>query len=197
MNDHDFDLLMRQASSTPTLSQDTLSEIVLNARRQVHARPRRGRRAAVVGGVVAGTLLLAAGASTTVLLLQQAPYQGLEQGVSRASVAIPVDYVSASGADNHCQAYLELRNATPGLLRQADDFAASHDWTGLGQRAYDAAFAAGGDVDTITSALGSEVSEQLRTAAVAALPISETSSGADDALPAWSGSAMYCPGGQR
>lgn len=135
MNDTEFDDLLGRAGTTTAVRAETLDRLV--DRTRAPRTSARRRRPMVIGLAITGAVLLAAAASSSDWM-KIAPFQSLEEGMYRTQTAIPIDYVTTHGDREHCQAFLEYLDLSVQQSEQADAYVKQHDWTGLGQRTYDA-----------------------------------------------------------
>ncbi|WP_375387935.1 hypothetical protein [uncultured Amnibacterium sp.] len=179
MDDIEFDDLLRRAGATTAVRAETLDELV--DRTRARRRTAHRRKPVLIGLAVTGAVLLAA-AATSDYWTKISPFQSLETGMYRTPTAIPVDYVTTSGVHEHCQAFLEYLDLSVQQSEQAEAYVEQHDWTGLGQRTYDAV-----DEADVSDALD----PVMNAAAAAAVPsAAPKGSGGDHArISGWS---MVC-----
>ena len=194
MDDVKFDDLMREAGSVPQVRSATVLQLAEESR--ARSRQVRRRRPVVVVAAVGGTLLLAAAASTAPLM-KVPPFQSVETDMYRTHASIAIDYRSITGHENYCTAFLEFTHLTVQQADAADALVKQHDWTGIGQAAYDRASSGRTDTDAIESRFTDLLGEQLHSVAITTLP-GIAASGVDaSGEAAWSGWSMSCKGGQH
>jgi hypothetical protein len=194
MDDVKFDELMREAGAVPQVRSTTVLQLANETR--ARSRPTRRRRPVVVAAAVGGTLLLAA-ATSTATLMKIPPFQSLEPDMYRTQASIAVDYRSITGHENHCLAFLEFTHLSVQQADAADALVKQHDWTGIGQTAYDRAATGRTDPDAIESRFTDLLGEQLHSVAITGLPGIAPSTLNADGKAAWNGWSMSCADGQQ
>jgi hypothetical protein len=135
MDGDEFEALLTRAGTTTAVRQATLDELVQRTR--ASRRRSRSRKPVVIGVAVLGAALLAA-AATSSAWTKIPPFQSLPADQYRTQTAIPVDYTTTSGQAVRCQAFLEYLHLSVAEADQAQAYVRQHDWTGFGQRLYDA-----------------------------------------------------------
>lgn len=106
-----------------------------------HRGSQRPRRSWVRPGLLVpvglGALALTGAGTLAAYQLSIPPYVATEPGVERVSDPVPVNYRTDAGTRIDCLAYLEFRDVTP-LQRRQINAISTDDWSGYGQRIYDA-----------------------------------------------------------
>jgi hypothetical protein len=97
-------------------------------------RPRWVLPVAVSAGVA-----LTAGAGTATVMMTHWGGVSMPLENVRNSEPIPVSWVTGTGHEEACRAWIELRNPSPGDVVKLDSAIQAHNWSGLGQRLYDTA----------------------------------------------------------
>lgn len=138
MNDFEFDEMLRRSAPSPSPeAQATAVRLVEEVRDHVvEATPMR-RRAAAVAGTFAGAVALAGAGTLTAYQLSVPPFQGIEQGASRARTGIPVTYTNSVGRVVECLAFIEYRNLSTEQQAAIEEVARDDRWHGYGQRVLD------------------------------------------------------------
>jgi hypothetical protein len=194
MDDVKFDEVMREAGAVPQVRSTRVLQLAEESR--ARSRPVRRRRPVVIAVAVGGALLLAA-ATSTAALMKIPPFQSIPAGMYRTQASIAVDYRSITGHENHCLAFLEFMDLSVPQADAANALVKQHDWTGIGQTAYDRAATGRTDPDAIESRFTDLLGEQLHSVAITGLP-GIAASGIDaGGKAAWSGWSMSCKGGQH
>lgn len=170
MNDSALDELLASvpAPLPPTLARE--AEHLAEA--TAPARSRRGRMPHprwFVPLLVGGALALTAGAGVTAVTM--AHWAGVSMPIEnvRNTVPIPLDWTTETGHVEECRAWIELRNPQPGDRDALDSAIEARDWTGFGQRLYDAA-PDDPDDDDGESRVGTTLNEALRIFASSVFP---------------------------
>lgn len=200
MDDHELDrLLATQVQQPRADTAAAVGDLVRAARVDVvAASPRRlQRRRLFVGGVVLGAVVLTGGGTLTAAQLGMPPFQGLEPGVQRIQAPIAVDYISVTGKNVQCEAFLEFRHLSQDQLDDARTYVAARDWSRTGQQAYDTAknVATSSEPDAVDQAFNEVLDERMEKLAVHAVPGAVRN--VDAAGPQITGWSMSCPTGQR
>lgn len=194
MDDVRFDELMREAGAVPQVRSATVLQLADESR--ARSGTARRRRPVVVAAAVGGTLLLAA-ATSTAALMKVPPFQSVEPDMYRTQASIAVDYRSITGHENHCLAFLEFTHLSAQQADAANVLVQQHDWTGIGQTAYDRASTGSTDPDVIEIRFTDLLGEQLHTVALTGVPGIASSTLDADGKAAWNGWSMSCTGGQQ
>lgn len=200
MDDHALDrLLAMQVQQPHADTAAAVDELVRAARVEVVATsPRRlQRRRLFVGGVVLGAVVLTGGGTLTAAQLGMPPFQTLEPEVQRVQAPIAVDYVSVTGKNVHCEAFLEFRHLSQDQLDDAQTYVAARNWSSTGQQAYDTAknAAKSSEPDAVDQAFNEVLDARMEKVAARAVPGAVHN--ADTAGPQITGWSMSCPTGQR
>lgn len=108
-----------------------------------------------------------------------------------------MNYVTVTGKDVRCQAFLEYRHLDRHQLNQARAYIANRDWSGTGQQAYDTAKATAPSLtpDTVDEAFSDILDIRFEQLAKQAVPGAVRD--IDTEGPQISGWSMACPTGQR
>ncbi|CAM3161390.1 hypothetical protein PSET11_02041 [Arthrobacter ulcerisalmonis] len=93
----------------------------------------------VLPAVVSAAVLVTAGAGTAAVMMSHWGGVSMPLENVRSTEPIPVTWVTGTGHEETCRAWIELRNPSPGDIAKLDSAIYAHDWAGLGQRLYDAA----------------------------------------------------------
>lgn len=117
-----------------------------------------------------GVLVLTGAGTTTAYRLSIPPFQGLEPGTERSIGGVPVNYQTDAGTLVSCVTFIESRGLEPRQRRQIDVMIRQTDWSGYGQRTYEALPSKDRAAQTGPGAVGDEVAEDLRRRAAAAAP---------------------------
>jgi hypothetical protein len=175
MDDNKLDELLRQNKRVwDDGVTDGITRMVFateaEARQGALAHRRPHRRGVIIGAVVAGAIALTAGASITAAELGIPPFQSIEAGTQRVATPVPVTYTESNGTPVTCQAFMEFRNLDNASQAQLASDIKKHDWSGVGQAAYDAARIRGGTSDEINSHFTGQIRASMLTEATAVLP---------------------------
>lgn len=175
VDDRELDSLLSVGRDHPPRAQmlTAVADLVRAARVEAVASPRRPqRRRLLVGGIVAGAVVLTGGGTLTAAQLGMPPFQTLEPGVQRVQQPIAVNYVSVTGKDVRCQAFLEFRHLRHDQLEGARTYVAAQDWSRTGQQAYDAAKRAVGSTapDAVGDAFNEVLDAKMESVAEQAVP---------------------------
>lgn len=118
----------------------------LEARRIADAtRPRRLRKRRALRPrwllpvIVGGALVLTAGAGTATVMMSHWGGVSMPLKNVRNTEPIQVNWKTGTGHEETCRVWIELRNPSAGDVVTLDSAIHAHDWSGLGQRLYDAA----------------------------------------------------------
>ena len=125
----------RLAAMTAEMPADAEAE----ARRVARAMTptRRVRKRWMLPVLVGGAVALTAGTSVGVATMSHWAGVGMPLENIRNEQPIPVDWVTESGHQERCRAWIELRNPQERDRDLLDAAVLAHDWAGLGQRLYD------------------------------------------------------------
>ena len=200
MDDRELDeLLATPMQPTPIGVSTAVTELVTDARVEASAATQlhRRRRRFTVGGVALGAVVLTAGGTLTAYQLAVPPFQTLEPGIQRIQEPISVDYVTVTGKDVQCEAFLEFRNLNQDQLDAARIYVATRDWSRFGQQSYDTAKKTAGSSapDPVDRALGEVLDAKMTDMAAEAVPAAVRA--VDTGGPEITGWSMACPTGQR
>lgn len=139
MDDHRIDELL--SSAVKPMTPAALRETALLVDASMPARLREGRPVRsrwFVPVLVGGSLALTAGAG--VALVEMSHWAGVSMPLEnvRNTTPIPVNWTTEDGHLETCRAWIELRNPGRGDQAALDAAIEARDWTGFGQRLYDA-----------------------------------------------------------
>ncbi len=191
------DLLDRMAVPLGDASQSAARHL---AEATMPRRMRRGRgpRARWVLPVVVGSgLLLTAGAGTAAITM--AHWGGVEMPLEnvRNQTPLVIDWEAVNGEHYSCQVWIELRHAQSGDGQRLDAAIGARNWSGVGQRLYEASGAADGDVSG-TEGVYDELEVLVRDLADATFPgihwLSDAITTDERAVDAW---GVRCDGPTR
>lgn len=157
----------------------------------VPSRVRKGRSLRprwVLPVVVSAGVALTAGAGTATVMMSHWGGVSMPLENVRNTEPIPVNWVTGTGHEETCRAWVELRNPSPGDIVKLDSAINAHDWSGLGQRLYDAAGNRADDSDGETR-VSEGLTSELQRFANEAFPgihwLSESGQSAERAVDAW------------
>lgn len=128
----------------------------------VPSRSRKGRALRprwVLPVVVSAAVALTAGAGTATVMMSHWGGVSMRLENVRNTEPIPINWVTGTGHEEICRAWIELRNLSPGDVAKLDSAIGAHDWSGLGQRLYEAAGNRADDPDGETRVRGGLTSE--------------------------------------
>lgn len=114
-------------AESPEILDAMLERVAGNAAER-HARPPRRRRGVRIAAAVGA--LLGVGAIATAAVVYIAPS-------FTPDVVIPISYVTDEGKAVECTYSLAVTSWDGTNVTEAEEWIASHDWTGVGQRGYD------------------------------------------------------------
>lgn len=138
MNDHELDDLLRAAD--PAAGNAGRAEAIALANETFASQRRRAgmqrRMPALAAGVA--VLALTAAGTTSAYLLSIPPFQTLEPGLTRTTHGVPVDGVTDAGTQFACLAFVEAREPSAQQREAIETMVTTTDWSGYGQRQYDA-----------------------------------------------------------
>ncbi len=194
MDDHQLDALLLAARPDASADAETTSQCLAQEVRtgrgvRSGAVGRRWRSAVVIPVGVAALALTGAG-TVTAYQLSIPPFVGLDPGVERTTEGVPVNFRTDDGTEISCQAFVEFRDVTDQQRQQINDMVRSTDWTGYGQRTYDALPPARRSMDTAPGPIGGRVMPDLYQRALDAAP--GTSLRSHDGDPTVTGGTIRC-----
>jgi hypothetical protein len=131
---------IRMHETLVRLGRDAAVEIQSgsSSRQTQSPRPRRHRGWGVAAAVAGAAVLLTAGTTAAAYYLGIPPFQSLDEGALRTTQSIPMHYTARNGVEIKCRIFLEFMNVPSTQVMEVDDAIKDHDWTGFGQRLYDA-----------------------------------------------------------
>lgn len=148
MDTTDLDnMLGSMAEPLPQAAEDEARRV---AGATMPSRLRNGRapRARwLVPVIVSGAVALTAGVGTAAITMSHWGGVSMPLENVRNNDPIPVHWTTETGHQEECRVWIELRNPSLGDLAVLDAAIVSHDWSGLGQRTYDAVESRPGDPD--------------------------------------------------
>lgn len=192
------DLLHRSAPAPSQAADETAVQLAREVRDEVAGatpvrRPRRKVGRLALGAVAAVVALTGAG-TVAAYQLSIPPFQGLEEGVGRATTGIPVTYTNSLGRKVDCLAFIEYRNLTPDQRDAIEKASRPEAWDGYGQRVLDDLNMPNSSPEQQNNAIMDAVHLGLWEAAHAAVP--EMVYMRDSQGPVFAGNSWSChPGG--
>lgn len=176
------DLLLQSRANISGDSEDAARALARDAvSRELAATPTVRRRRAVGRVLIptgAAVFALCAAGTVAAYQLSIPPFQTTEPGVQRTTGSVPVDYRLVSGRSAFCDAFVETRGASRIQRERIESMIGSTDWSGYGQRTYDALPQSAQSVSTAPGPVGDVVLGELEDRARAAAPGVEVTGGA-------------------